>query len=121
MRVWGGGLFRRSTAASTASAGAKVSPCPSPAISTHTHTIPSAAQVSEAIHEENRLTGQVMDSLEGAMDQARASLKKTMRRLGRAYEQSRSNHMLYLILFALALFFGLYFWNRLYRLLKWIF
>jgi hypothetical protein len=78
-------------------------------------------QVSEAIQEENRLTGQVMDSLEGAMDQARASLKKTMRRLGRAYEQSRSNHMLYLILFALALFFGLYFWNRLHRLLKWIF
>lgn len=89
-------------------------PCPPPAS-------PRRRQVSQAIQEENRLTGQVMDSLEGAMDQARASLKKTMRRLGRAYEQSRSNHMLYLILFALALFFGLYFWNRLYRLLKWIF
>ena len=95
-------------------------PCPElPPLSASPPSIPF--QVSEAIQEENRLTGQVMDSLEGAMDQARASLKKTMRRLGRAYEQSRSNHMLYLILFALALFFGLYFWNRLYRLLKWIF
>lgn len=85
------------------------------------HPLPPTRQVSEAISEENRLTTQVMDGLESAMEQARASLKKTMKRLGRAYEQSRSNHMLYLILFALALFFAVYFWNRLYRLLSWIF
>lgn len=77
--------------------------------------------MSEAIGEESRLTGQVMEGLEAAMDQARASLRKTMKRLGRAYEQSRSNHMLYLILFALALFFGVFFWNKLRRLLGWVF
>ena len=79
------------------------------------------AQVSEAIGEESRLTGQVMEGLESAMEQARLSLKKTMKRMGRAMEQARSNHMLYLILFAVALFFALYFWNRVYKFLKWIF
>ena len=62
-----------------------------------------------------------MEGLEAAMDQARASLKKTMKRLGRAYEQSRSNHLLYLVLFALALFFAVFFWNKVRRLLAWIF
>ena len=61
-----------------------------------------------------------MDGLEGAMEQARASLKKTMKRLGRAYTQSKSNHMLYLVLFALALFFALFFWAKLHRVLRWI-
>lgn len=46
------------------------------------------------------------------MDQARASLRKTMKRLNRAYADSKSNHMLYLILFALALFFAVFFWNK---------
>jgi len=77
--------------------------------------------VSEAIAEENRLTSQVMEGLETAMEQARLSLKKTMKRLNRAYTQSKSNHMLYLILFALGLFFFVYFWNRVIRLLRWIF
>jgi hypothetical protein len=77
--------------------------------------------VSEAIGEENRLTAQVMDSLETAVEQARLSLRKTMKRLGRAYRQSKSNHMLYLVLFALAMFFAVYSWSKLSRLLKWIF
>lgn len=78
-------------------------------------------QVSEAISEENRLTAKVMDGLETAMDQARASLRKTMKRLNRAYADSKSNHMLYLVLFAVALFFAVFFWNKVQRLLKWIF
>ncbi|KAL4447674.1 hypothetical protein ABPG75_004893 [Micractinium tetrahymenae] len=78
-------------------------------------------QVSEAISEENRLTAQVMDGLETAMDQARASLRKTMKRLNRAYADSKSNHMLFLILFAVALFFAVYFWNKVHRLIKWVF
>lgn len=77
--------------------------------------------MSEAIGEENRLTAQVMDSLETAMEQARLSLRKTMKRLGRAYRQSRSNHMLYLVMFALAMFFAVYFWSKLSRFFKWLF
>lgn len=46
------------------------------------------------------------------MDQARASLRKTMKRLNRAYADSKSNHMLYLVLFAVALFFAVFFWNK---------
>ncbi|KAI3429452.1 hypothetical protein D9Q98_005545 [Chlorella vulgaris] len=77
-------------------------------------------QVSEAIGEENRLTAQVMDSLETAMEQARLSLRKTMKRLGRAFRQSKSNHMLYLMLFGLAMFFAVFFWSKLSRLWKWV-
>jgi hypothetical protein len=62
-----------------------------------------------------------MEGLESAMEQARGSLRKTMKRLGRAYQQSRSNHMTYLLLFAILLFFGVYFWNKVYRFLTWIF
>lgn len=76
--------------------------------------------MSEAIGEENRLTAQVMDSLETAMEQARLSLRKTMKRLGRAFRQSKSNHMLYLMLFGLAMFFAVFFWSKLSRLWKWV-
>lgn len=55
------------------------------------------------------------------MEQARASLGQAMRKLRRAYRQSKSNHMLWVTLFALALFFAVYAWNRTYKLLSWIF
>lgn len=77
--------------------------------------------MSEAIGEENRLTAQVMDSLETAVEQARLSLRKTMKRLGRAYQQTKSNHMLHLMVFAISLFFLVYFWAKVHRLIKWIF
>lgn len=76
--------------------------------------------MSEAIGEESKLTASVMDSLEGAMDQARASLRKTMRRLNRAWEDGKGgNHVLHLVLFAICLFFALYFWHKLWRILRW--
>eukprot|EP00887_Chlorella_sp_A99_P003053 scaffold9.g3053.t1 len=78
-------------------------------------------QVSEAIQEETRLTGQVMEGLEAAMEQARATLRQTMRKLNRAYRQSKSNHVLYVFLFAIAMFFVVYAWARVVRLLRWIF
>ncbi len=58
---------------------------------------------------------------EDAMEKARATLKKTMKRMDRAYRDSKSNHMLYLFVFALAAFFIIYAWHRVYRLLKWLF
>lgn len=55
------------------------------------------------------------------METARAGLKQTMKRLSRAYRESKSNHMLYLFLFAIALFFVVYAWNRVLNFLRWIF
>ena len=57
---------------------------------------------------------------EEAMEKARAGLRKTMRRLNRTYEQSKSNHILYLLLFAVGVFVLLYSWLKFYRLVKWI-
>ena len=54
------------------------------------------------------------------MDKARTSLRKTMRRLNRTYEQSKSNHILYLLLFAVGVFILMYSWLKFYRLVKWI-
>ena len=53
------------------------------------------------------------------MEQARASLRKTMRRMSRAYESNKSNHLMHLVLFAILLFFGLYSWHKLWRVLRW--
>ena len=94
---------------------------PHPPAHRHPPRPTACLQVSQAIGEESRLTTQVMEGLESAMEQARGSLRKTMKRLGRAYQQSRSNHMTYLLLFAILLFFGVYFWNKVYRFLTWIF
>ncbi|KFM23175.1 hypothetical protein F751_3366 [Auxenochlorella protothecoides] len=61
-----------------------------------------------------------MDGLESAMETSRQSLKQASKRLRRAMVQSQSNHVLYVFLFAIAVFFALYFWNKLYKLLRWI-
>ena len=52
------------------------------------------------------------------MEKARTGLRKTMRRLNRTYEQSKSNHILYLLLFAVGVFVLLYSWLKFYRLVK---
>ena len=58
---------------------------------------------------------------EEAMEKARTGLRKTMRRLNRTYEQSKSNHILYLLLFAVGVFILMYSWLKFYRLVKWLF
>ena len=57
---------------------------------------------------------------EEAMEQARSGLRKTMRRLNRTYERSKSNHILYLLLFAVGVFAVLYTWIKFYRLVRWV-
>lgn len=78
-------------------------------------------EVSTAIEEENKLTRQVMEGLDDAMEKARSSLRKTIKRIDRAYRDGKSNHMLYLFVFALTVFFIVYAWNRVYKLFKWLF
>lgn len=75
-------------------------------------------QVARAIGEENVLQAQAASSLEEALEQASLAMKKGMRRVNRALQQSKSNHFLYLALFCLAVFFALYLWARVYRFIK---
>ncbi len=45
---------------------------------------------------------------EEALEKAKMGLSRTMRRLNRTYKQSKSNHLLYLLLFVLGVFFLMY-------------
>ncbi|KAK2075652.1 hypothetical protein QBZ16_001760 [Prototheca wickerhamii] len=68
-------------------------------------------QVSNAIQEENRLTQQVMEGL---------ALRHTSKRLKKALRQSKSNHVLYVFLFAFACLMAVFFFNKLYKFIRWI-
>ena len=78
------------------------------------------SQMSRAIGEENRLQRQQAESLEELMERAKTDLKRGMRRLNRAFQQSRSNHLLYLVIFCIVIFFGLYMWAKMYRMVRWL-
>ena len=78
-------------------------------------------QVSRAINDEAEKSRQEAASLEEILDNAKIALKRSMRRLNRALEQSKSNHLLYLVLFVLGCFFLIYLWAKVYRFAKWLF
>jgi hypothetical protein len=58
---------------------------------------------------------------ESAMETARLTLRKTVKRLDRVARKTRSNHVVYVFLFGLALFMAFYAWTKVQRLLAWIF
>lgn len=82
-------------------------------------TLASLLQMSMAIGEENKLQKQAAETLSEYMEQAEIALKRGMRRVNKALRQSKSNHLLYLALFCLGIFFLLYFLIRTYKLLVW--
>lgn len=55
------------------------------------------------------------------METARLTLKKTIKRLDRVARKTKSNHVIYVFLFGLALFMMLYAWSKVHRFLKWLF
>ena len=50
------------------------------------------------------------------MERASVTLKRTMGRLNVVYKQAQSNHLLFLVLFAIVLFIGIYIIAKVYRL-----
>jgi len=53
---------------------------------------------------------------EGAMEKAKLMMSKAMTRLNVVYKQSKSNLMLYVVLFAIAIFMLVYVSKKIYRL-----
>ena len=53
------------------------------------------------------------------MEQTKVALKHGMRRINRALKQSKSNHLLYLTLFVICIFFLVYFWTKVARWVRW--
>lgn len=75
--------------------------------------------MSMAIGEENKLQKQAAETLSEYLEKADLALKRGMRRVNKAFWQSKSNHLLYLALFCLGIFFMLYFLIRTYKLITW--
>jgi hypothetical protein len=76
--------------------------------------------MSRAIGEESRQQRDLAESLEDLLERGRTELKRGMRRLNRAFQQSKSNHLLYLVIFCIAVFVFLYLWAKMFRLLRWL-
>ncbi|KAG2488779.1 hypothetical protein HYH03_012776 [Edaphochlamys debaryana] len=73
-------------------------------------------QLSLAIEDEQKQQGELINSLEDTMERAKLVMRRAMGRLNIAYKQAQSNHMLFLILFALLMFTALYILGKVYRL-----
>lgn len=69
-----------------------------------------------AIGEESKQTGELINSLEGTMERAKLTMRRAMGRLNVAYRRAQSNHMLFLLLFAIAMFTALYVLGKVYRI-----
>lgn len=54
------------------------------------------------------------------MEQARLGLSTTMKRLGRTMQGSKSNHLLYLLLFAVGVIAVLWLLAKAYKLARWV-
>ncbi|KAF6266508.1 Qc-snare protein, SFT1 family [Scenedesmus sp. NREL 46B-D3] len=78
-------------------------------------------QMALAIEDETKQTGTAMEGLEEAMERAKLKLGQAMRRLSIAYKQSRSNLMLYVVLFMVCICLLVFVLNKLRRLGKLVF
>ena len=52
------------------------------------------------------------------MENAKAALRKGMKRLNRTFARSKSNHLLYMALFIAGIFFVVIFWAKVAKLLR---
>ena len=57
---------------------------------------------------------------EDAMERAQHAMKRGLRKVNKALQQSKSNHFMHLALFCLFVFFVLYAWLRFYKFVKFI-
>ena len=76
--------------------------------------------VSKAIREEASITGKILETLESSMDMAKVTLKQTMKRLDRGSKKTRGNHVLYVVLFGVVIFFCVFFWLKVRNLLRFV-
>mmetsp|Transcript_13568 Transcript_13568/g.41031 ORF Transcript_13568/g.41031 Transcript_13568/m.41031 type:complete len:125 (-) Transcript_13568:1251-1625(-) len=77
-------------------------------------------QVAGAIHEEQNVQNGILSNLEETMEQARLGLSTTMKRLSRTIQGSKSNHLLYLLLFAVGVMAALWLLTKAYRIVRWV-
>jgi len=76
--------------------------------------------VSKAIREDASITGKILETFESSMDMAKVTLKQTMKRLDRVSKKTRGNHVLYVVLFGVVIFFCVFFWLKVRNLLRFV-
>mmetsp|Transcript_11986 Transcript_11986/g.21260 ORF Transcript_11986/g.21260 Transcript_11986/m.21260 type:complete len:126 (+) Transcript_11986:331-708(+) len=74
--------------------------------------------MANAIHEESKVQGEIINTLEDTMERAKMGLQRATKRLNVAYRQASSCHLLWLVLFAFALFFTVYLMAKFRGLVK---
>jgi hypothetical protein len=72
------------------------------------------------IQHESRLNSELLNSLEDTVVKARMNLKKTMKRIDKAFKLTGSSHILLLLVFAIGVFTLLYIWTKIYNFGKFI-
>eukprot|EP00891_Asterochloris_glomerata_P007438 jgi/Astpho2/7438/gw1.00114.194.1_t len=72
-------------------------------------------EVASAIGEESKLQNSAIAGLEDAMERAQHAMKRGLRKVNKALQQSKSNHFMHLALFCLLIFCVLYAWLRFYK------
>jgi len=78
------------------------------------------AQLALDIQEESRLNSQLLNNLEETFEKARANLKRTMKRVDRAFKFTGSSHILLLLVFAIGVIMVFYIWTKIYNMGKFV-
>ncbi|UPQ98635.1 t-SNARE coiled-coil homology domain-containing protein [Chloropicon primus] len=64
------------------------------------------------IQHESRLNSEILNSLEDTVNKARSNLKRTMKRIDRAFKFTGSGHILMLLVFAMGVLTLFYIWTK---------
>ena len=75
-------------------------------------------QMTGAIHEESSIRGKLIDQLEETMANAGTMMKDAKKKLDKAFKQSKSWHMTYLLCFCLMIFLVYYMLYKLGRFVR---
>ena len=75
-------------------------------------------QMTGAIHEESSIRGKLIDQLEETMANAGTMMKDAKKKLDKAFKQSKSWHMTYLLCFRLMIFLVYYMLYKLGRFVR---
>ena len=64
------------------------------------------------IQHESRLNSEILNSLEDTVNKARSNLKRTMKRIDKAFKFTGSGHILMLLVFAMGVLTLFYIWTK---------
>ncbi|KAK3236508.1 hypothetical protein CYMTET_53356 [Cymbomonas tetramitiformis] len=73
-------------------------------------------EVSAQIGDEVSIRNKLLTDLEGTMEKVSQTIKSSMKKMNKMYNDGSGNHMIFLVLFIFAVFILMYVWKKIYRL-----